>query len=152
VVEQSEAVVRVAAGAVISAGRVLLARRARGQRQAGCWELPGGKLEPGESTAEALRRELEEELGLGAQGLCLRVDGPLGAAEHRYAHATIRLECLAAALVDPSGRPLRWPALDPARLAAHDATVWALPEDLPSYAIAPADLPLLPAVSAACRG
>lgn len=150
--EQGGSAVRVAAGAVISAGRVLLARRARGQRQAGLWELPGGKLEPGEGPAEALARELEEELGLSGQGFILRLGAAIGASEHRYAHARVRLECWSCALVDAAGRPLRWPTLDPARLSAHDAVVWALPEDLPSYAIAPADLPLLPAVTAACRG
>ena len=53
--------VRVVAGAVISDGRVLLARR---RSPAGRWELPGGKVEPGESDEEALERELFEELAI----------------------------------------------------------------------------------------
>jgi 8-oxo-dGTP diphosphatase len=56
--------VRVVAAAVIHQGRLLVAQRGPGQSQAGRWELPGGKVEPGETDAEALVRELMEELGI----------------------------------------------------------------------------------------
>ncbi len=45
-------------------GRLLLASRPEGKPYAGYWEFPGGKLEPGESVAHALKRELHEELGV----------------------------------------------------------------------------------------
>lgn len=45
-------------------GRVLLAERPAGKEMAGKWELPGGKVQAGESLHEALARELEEELGV----------------------------------------------------------------------------------------
>jgi 8-oxo-dGTP diphosphatase len=45
-------------------GRVLLAQRPQGAHLADAWEFPGGKIEPGESAPEALRRELHEELGI----------------------------------------------------------------------------------------
>jgi 8-oxo-dGTP diphosphatase len=45
-------------------GRVLLAQRLPGTPYAGYWEFPGGKVEPGESIAHALARELDEELGI----------------------------------------------------------------------------------------
>lgn len=53
----------VVAGALISAGRLLVAQRVRPPELAGLWELPGGKVGPGETDAEALIRELYEELG-----------------------------------------------------------------------------------------
>lgn len=47
-----------------SDGRFLLARRPDGKPYAGYWEFPGGKVEPGETAPDALRRELREELGI----------------------------------------------------------------------------------------
>lgn len=54
----------VAAGIVIEHGKVLLSRRKKGSHLAGLWEFPGGKAEAGEDPRAALRRELEEELGI----------------------------------------------------------------------------------------
>ncbi len=54
----------VVAGAVVVGGRLLLAQRSHPEHLAGLWELPGGKVEASESAAEALRRELVEELGV----------------------------------------------------------------------------------------
>jgi 8-oxo-dGTP diphosphatase len=49
-------------------GRVLLCRRPAEARYGGRWEFPGGKLEPGESHLDALRRELREELDVDCVG------------------------------------------------------------------------------------
>jgi 8-oxo-dGTP diphosphatase len=66
---------RVVAAAIIADGRVLAARRSRPAELAGGWEFAGGKVEDGESDADALRRELVEELGVR-----VRVGDPLGVA------------------------------------------------------------------------
>lgn len=58
-------VVHVAVGVLIDAeGRFLLTSRPSGKAYAGYWEFPGGKLESGESVEQALRRELQEEIGI----------------------------------------------------------------------------------------
>ncbi|MCK2213107.1 (deoxy)nucleoside triphosphate pyrophosphohydrolase [Actinomadura sp. ATCC 31491] len=57
-------IVVVAAVIVDSGGRVLAAQRAEPPALAGGWEFPGGKVDPGESEAEALVRECREELGV----------------------------------------------------------------------------------------
>jgi 8-oxo-dGTP diphosphatase len=54
----------VVGGAVLHDGRLLAARRSAPPELAGRWELPGGKVEPGESEEQALVRELREELGI----------------------------------------------------------------------------------------
>lgn len=59
------AVVDVAVGVLMQAdGHFLLTSRPEGKVYAGYWEFPGGKLEAGESVEQALRRELQEELGI----------------------------------------------------------------------------------------
>lgn len=57
----------VAAAVMERDGRILACRRRTDQVHAGKWEFPGGKVEPGEEIADALRRELREELGIEAR-------------------------------------------------------------------------------------
>ena len=80
-------IVDVAVGVLIrDDGDFLLAQRPAGKPYAGYWEFPGGKLEPGESVAQALHRELHEELGLDIGAVC-----PWVVREHVYPHAHVRL-------------------------------------------------------------
>jgi 8-oxo-dGTP diphosphatase len=54
----------VVGAAIVRDGRVLAARRTAPASAAGRWEFPGGKVEPGETQAESLVREIDEELGV----------------------------------------------------------------------------------------
>ena len=63
--QAERAVVDVAVGVLVQVhGHFLLTSRPEGKVYAGYWEFPGGKLEAGESVEQALRRELQEELGI----------------------------------------------------------------------------------------
>ena len=66
--------------------RVLLAQRPAGKVFGGYWEFPGGKLEPGEAPAEALARELHEELGVEIEDAA-----PWITRVYDYPHGTVRL-------------------------------------------------------------
>ncbi|MFD7993586.1 (deoxy)nucleoside triphosphate pyrophosphohydrolase [Streptomyces mexicanus] len=57
----------VVGAALLDGGRLLAARRSAPPELAGRWELPGGKVEPGELPEAALVRELREELGVEAE-------------------------------------------------------------------------------------
>jgi 8-oxo-dGTP diphosphatase len=67
-------------------GDILLAQRPPGKPYAGYWEFPGGKVEPGESIFDALKREFAEELGL-----LIGSAEPWCGVEHVYPHAHVRL-------------------------------------------------------------
>lgn len=89
-------------------GRVLCTQRLPHQHLAGLWEFPGGKLEPGESLADGLRREIHEELGVVVGGIA-----PLLRIEHRYPEKTVLLDTWRVLdwRGEPHGRegqPLRW--------------------------------------------
>jgi 8-oxo-dGTP diphosphatase len=85
--EDQRPVTEVAAGILLDTqGRYLLGQRPEGKPYAGYWEAPGGKIEKGESVFEALKRELQEELGIEIES-----SEELTVLEHDYPHAYVRL-------------------------------------------------------------
>ena len=78
--------ISVTAAVLIHKGRILIARRPRGDRLAGYWEFPGGKLEKGETPQACLRRELYEEFGIRT-----RIGPFIDQNEYHYDHIAVRL-------------------------------------------------------------
>lgn len=98
----------VVAGALISGSALLVAQRRRPPELAGLWELPGGKVADGEDEAEALVRELAEELGITvAVGDRIGPDIPIGEAVVLRAYAVTQT---GGTLHPHDHRALRWVA------------------------------------------
>ncbi len=113
-------------------GRIFLARRGADQALAGCWEFPGGKVEPGESLEAALCREFREELAME-----LRVGEEIG---RTRIPGNGSLELVALRAWTDDERPV---------LTVHDRWCWVSPLEAQGLELAPADIPLLEAFMAA---
>jgi mutator protein MutT len=122
----------VVAAAIVVDGRLLAARRTQPARLAGGWELPGGKVQPGESLEQACAREILEELGVVVEPLC-RLGG------EQQLGAGMTLSVVVARMVSGEPEPV---------LHEHDALRWLAPEELDEVTWLPADLPLLPVLRA----
>ncbi|MDT3707165.1 MAG: Nudix family hydrolase [Thiobacillus sp.] len=112
-------------------GRVLLAQRPPGKVYAGYWEFPGGKVEPGESLATALARELHEELGI-----VVTRAGRWITRLFEYPHAAVRLNFF---------RVFGWQG-EP---HPHEGQVfsWQQPDAVEVTPLLPANFPILKALS-----
>lgn len=120
--------IHVVAGVIVDArGRILLTRRTEGRDMAGLWEFPGGKREPGESSTDALIRELREELGIEAEVGEILIEVP-----QRYPDKRLRLEVRAIP---------RWKGAPRGREG--QALTWVAPDRLTRYSMPPADLPVV---------
>lgn len=116
-------------------GTVLITRRPDDVHQGGLWEFPGGKVEHGESTIEALGRELHEELGI-----MLRAAEPLLQVDHAYPDRRVLLDVWRVTDFqgEPHGRegqPLVWVSLD----------------EIERFAFPAADAPIVAALRARAR-
>jgi 8-oxo-dGTP diphosphatase len=120
--------------------RLLAARRTEPPALAGGWELPGGKVEPGETADAALHREIREELGVvvrvGAPVPAPGGDGrwPLG---DRYA-----MSVWLVVVAEGEPRPIE----------QHDELRWLTRDELYAVGWLPADRPIVRAVEALMVG
>lgn len=119
----------VAAAVIRRDGHILIAQRPLDKHQGGLWEFPGGKVEDGEPVQQALRRELDEELGIQ-----VTASRPLIRITHDYPDKSVCLDVweVTAFSGEPHGRegqPVRW----------------VTPDALAAYTFPAANLPILAA-------
>lgn len=111
--------------------RILLVRRGPGQSGAGCWEFPGGKVEPGEEPVQALEREIDEELGIK-----ISVGELIGEQDFPYSTKIIRLRVYWATT--------QYQTME---LREHDALKWLLPYEINLEELSAADRPFVAMIS-----
>jgi 8-oxo-dGTP diphosphatase len=128
-------VIVVVGAALVRDGRLLAARRTTPPAAAGRWELPGGKVDPGETADDAVVREVTEELGCEvAPELWLDGAEPIGD------HALLRVAVC------------RLVGGEPAAGDSHDELRWLGAEELDDVDWLEPDRPFLPAVRAMLQG
>jgi 8-oxo-dGTP diphosphatase len=119
--------IHVVGAVIVSKGKVLCVQRGPGGSLPGMWEFPGGKIEPGESPQDALKREIHEELRCD-----IAVGDEVTKTRHEYDFGVVHLTTFYCALM--SGEP---------QLVEHAELVWNEPRDLRNLNWAPADIPAI---------
>ena len=119
--------VDVVAALVVENGKFMICQRPQNKARGLLWEFVGGKVEPGETKAQALVRECREELGVTVVpgDVFMEVD-------HVYPDITIHLTLFRARIA--AGRPQR---------LEHEDIRFIAPEEIPQYAFCPADASIL---------
>ena len=124
----------VVAAVIEQDGRFFLTRRQPGVHLAGMWEFPGGKIDPDEAHADALKREIREELDAE-----VAVGELVFHTEHAYDDRTIALYFYRCAL---SGTP---------RALLGQEMRWVPREELPALGFPPADTELIAMLTSGVR-
>lgn len=113
----------VSAALIWDGGKFMVCQRPAGKARALLWEFPGGKVEPGETGAEALVRECREELGV-----TVSVGRPFADVTHAYPDITVHVTLYNAAI--ESGE---------VRMLEHNDIRWIVPGEIDGYEFCPAD-------------
>ena len=114
--------IHVVAAVIVDHGRVFATQRGYGDWK-DYWEFPGGKIEPGETPEEALRREIREELDTG-----IAVKEKITTIEYDYPEFHLSMECFLAEVTEGS-----------LVLKEHEAARWLRNDELDTVRWLPAD-------------
>lgn len=123
--------VRVVAAIILHENKIFATQRGYGEFKDG-WEFPGGKIEPGETSREALVREIKEELDID-----IEVKDFLETVEYDYPEFHLSMECFFCTI--RSGELI---------LKEHEAAKWLTAETLESVEWLPADRGLIEGIRA----
>ena len=123
--------IRVVAAIIRDKGRIFATQRGYGPYKDG-WEFPGGKIEPGETPEEALKREIREDLDTE-----IEVGEPAGHIEYDYPEFHLSMDCFFCTLLSGS-----------LTLKEHEAARWLSPAELDSVSWLPADRSLIDGLKA----
>ena len=128
--------VEVVAALIWDGSRFLICQRPAHKARGLLWEFVGGKVEPGETKEEALRRECREELDID-----LAVGEVFMAVDHVYPDITVHLTLFEATIA--AGTPQR---------IEHNDLKWITPAEIPNYEFCPADREILARIRAIRQG
>ena len=123
-------IINVVAAIIVRDGKILATQRGYGEYKDG-WEFPGGKIEPGESSRDALVREIREELAAD-----IVVGDLLTTVEYDYPDFHLSMDCFRATLAEGSSMDL----------LEHEAAKWLTEEELDSVDWLPADVLVVEAI------
>lgn len=127
--------INVVAAVIFKDGKVFATQRGYGEFKDG-WEFPGGKIEPGESPEDALRREIREELEVE-----VNVGDLIDTIEYDYPAFHLSMKCFACTIA--GGSP---------HLLEHEAAKWLTSTQLGSVNWLPADVTLIPKIEKMMEG
>lgn len=108
-------------------GKTLIAKRKQGKILGGCWEFPGGKIEPGEKSETSVVRELKEEMDID-----VKVGEKIAEIEYSYEWGGVHLIAFQTEIIKGQ-----------IKLLDHDDIAWVFMDDMHKYGMTPADEPLI---------
>ncbi len=120
--------VTVSAGLIAHNGRFLIAQRRKDKSLGGFWEFPGGKIEPGETCEECLKREIKEEFDIN-----IDVGAFISTLTHDYDSFQLNMSLYHAS----------WDGQGTIRICDHEQYAWVTLDEMKQYEWAGADIPFV---------
>ena len=120
--------VTVTAGLIAHNGRFLIAQRRKDKSLGGFWEFPGGKIEPGETCEQCLKREIKEEFDIS-----IDVQDFIGDLTHNYDTFQLHMSLYNAS----------WNGQGTIRICDHEQYAWVTLQEMSQYDWAGADIPFV---------